>query len=81
MATPCQICVRPLHNLVRSTCSRRFRTWRLVFLDYSALKYHAGAYDQATAMGVAALQEALGIAPTGVYDSVVRAHLQRALDS
>jgi len=53
----------------------------LGFLDYSAVKYGAGSYDQATAAGVAALQSSLGVTPTGVYDRVVWSHLQRMLDS
>ena len=50
-------------------------------LDYSAIKYDAGWYDDATVAGVAALQKSLGIAPDGVYDKVVRSRLQRMLDS
>ena len=50
-------------------------------LDYSVIKYRAGSYDDATVAGVAALQRTLGLAPTGVYDKVVRSHLQQLLDS
>merc|ERR1712224_242365 len=53
----------------------------LGILDYSVIKYGAGSYDDATVEGVAALQQMLGIAPNGVFDMVVRSHLQRALDS
>jgi len=50
-------------------------------LDYSVVKYGAGSYDDSTVAGVAALQESLGIVPNGMYDKVVRSHLQRVLDS
>jgi len=53
----------------------------LGLLDYSVVKYGAGSYDEATVVGVAALQESLGMVPNGVYDKEVRSHLQRALDS
>jgi len=50
-------------------------------LDYSVIKYAAGSYDEATAAGVAELQKALGAVSNGVYDEVVRSHLQQLLDS
>jgi len=50
-------------------------------LDYSVIRHEAGSYDEATVMGVAALQRSLGLAPNGVYDKVLRSHLQRVLDS
>jgi len=53
----------------------------LGLLDYSVIRYEAGSYDEATVRGVAALQRSLGLAPSGVYDRVLRSHLQQALDS
>ena len=53
----------------------------LGILDYSVIKYDAGSYDDATAAGVMALQEMLGIKPSGVFDHDVRSHLQRILES
>jgi len=53
----------------------------LGILDYSVIKYDAGSYGDATAHGVAALQKSLGVVPNGVYDKIVRSHLQRVLDS
>jgi len=50
-------------------------------LDYSVIKYDLGSYDEATVLGVAALQQSLGIESNGVYGEIVRSHLQRILDS
>merc|ERR1711998_436030 len=50
-------------------------------LDYSVIKYDAGSYDDATVAGVAALQNSLGIASNGVYDTVMASRLRQALDS
>jgi len=76
----------PQAKLARGAHGEGVRQLQLVLvelgvLDYSVIKYDAGSYADATVAGVAALQESLGITPTGVYDAAVRAHLQRVLDS
>jgi len=76
----------PEAKLSRGAYSEGVRQLQLVLvelgiLDYSVIKYEAGSYDDATVAGVAALQQSLGIVPNGLYDSAVRAHLQRVLDS
>jgi len=76
----------PAAGLSRGARSEGVRQLQLVLvemgiLDYSVIKYGAGSYDDATAAGVAALQHSLGIVPNGVYDTAVRTHLLRVLDS
>jgi len=80
----------PEGQLSRGACSEGVRQLQLVLvelgvLDYSVIKFGAGSYDDATAAGVAALKESLGIASDrgtpGGYDRWVRLHLQKALDS
>jgi peptidoglycan hydrolase-like protein with peptidoglycan-binding domain len=75
----------PQVTLSRGAYNAEVRMLQLVLvelgvLDYSVVKYGAGSYDEATAAGVAALQDSLGLAPNGVYDKVVRSHLQRILE-
>jgi len=76
----------PEGQLSRGAYSEAVRQLQLVLVelgvvDYSVVKYGAGAYDEATAAGVAALQKSFGAAPNGVYDKAVRAHLLRLLDA
>jgi len=76
----------PEAPLSRGAYSEAVRQLQLVLvelgiLDYSVIKYEAGAYDDATAAGVAALQKSLGTVPSGVFDKAIRSHLLRLLDA
>jgi len=76
----------PEVKLSRGSYSEAVRQLQLVLvelgiLDYSVIKYNAGTYDDATVAGVAALQRSLGLVSNGKYDTLLRSHLQRVLDS
>jgi len=76
----------PEVRLSRGVRNEEVRQLQLVLvelgiLDYSVIRYEAGAYNDATAEGVAALQKMIGVASNGKYDAAVRSQLQRMLDS